>query len=57
MIGTSSAGFHTAALPYASAGASFQAGMAIGKFQGVIAAATTTGSRRAYRKAAAEWLG
>ena len=31
--------------------------MAMGKFQGVMAETTPTGSRRAYRKVAAEWLG
>ena len=45
--GTLSDGFQMTALPYASAGASFHAGMASGKFQGVIAAMTPTGTRRA----------
>src|SRR5262249_2939224 len=44
------AGFQTTVLPYASAGAIFQAGMAMGKFQGVIAATTPTGSRRGGRE-------
>ena len=43
--GVNSAGFITTALPKASAGASFQAGMAIGKFQGVIRPTMPTGSR------------
>ena len=34
--GTRSAGLMTTVLPQASAGAIFQAGMAIGKFQGVM---------------------
>ena len=38
-------GFHTTALPYASAGAIFQAGIAIGKFQGVMSPTTPMGSR------------
>ncbi len=37
LSGTSSAGLKTMVLPWASAGAIFQAGMAIGKFQGVMA--------------------
>src|SRR3989449_11392174 len=43
--GTRSAGLNTTQLPYASAGAIFQAGIAIGKFQGVIRPATTIGLR------------
>ncbi len=43
--GTRSAGFSTTQLPKASAGAIFQAGIAIGKFQGVIRPTTPTGSR------------
>ncbi len=43
--GTSSAGLKTTQLPKASAGAIFQAGMASGKFHGVTAATTPTGSR------------
>ena len=43
--GTSSAGLNTTQFPYASAGAIFQAGMASGKFHGVMAATTPTGSR------------
>ena len=39
-----SEGFHSTALPKASAGAIFQAGIAIGKFHGVIAATTPTGA-------------
>ena len=45
--GTISAGFQTTVLPNASAGASFQEGIAIGKFHGVIAVTTPSGSRRA----------
>jgi len=43
--GTRSAGLNTTQLPYASAGAIFQAGIAIGKFQGVIRPTTPIGSR------------
>ena len=43
--GASSAGLKTTQLPNASAGAIFQAGIASGKFHGVIAATTPTGSR------------
>ena len=43
--GTISAGFSRTALPKASAGASFQAGIAAGKFQGVIRPMTPIGSR------------
>ena len=43
--GTSSAGLKTTQLPNASAGAIFQAGIASGKFHGVIAATTPSGSR------------
>ena len=43
--GTSSAGLNTTVLPNASAGAIFQAGIASGKFHGVIAATTPSGSR------------
>src|SRR5690606_21956632 len=39
-------GFHTAVLPAASAGASFQAASRSGEFQGVIAATTPSGSSR-----------
>ncbi len=42
--GVTSAGFTTTALPAASAGASFCASLAIGEFQGVIAATTPSGS-------------
>ena len=38
------AGFQTTGLPQARAGASFQAGIASGKFQGVSAQTTPTGS-------------
>ena len=47
MSGTSSAGFQTTVFPNAIAGAIFQAGIASGKFHGVIAATTPSGSRRA----------
>src|SRR5688572_29412603 len=43
--GTSSAGLNTTQLPYAKAGAIFHAGIAIGKFQGVISPTTPSGSR------------
>src|SRR6201999_3191664 len=42
--GVSSAGFETTVQPEARAGAIFRASMAIGKFHGVMAAATPTGS-------------
>ena len=45
--GVSEAGFSTAVLPQISAGNSFQAGMAIGKFQGVMIPATPIGRRMA----------
>ncbi len=41
----SSAGFSTTVLPQTRAGQSFQAGIAIGKFHGVIAPTTPTGIR------------
>jgi len=41
--GTRSAGLKTTALPKANAGAIFQAGMAMGKFHGVITPNTPTG--------------
>ena len=41
----SSAGLRTTVLPQTSAGQSFQAGIAIGKFHGVIAPTTPTGMR------------
>ena len=40
------AGFITTVLPVTSAGALFQAGMAKGKFQGVMSATTPSGWRR-----------
>ena len=43
--GTRSAGLNTTQLPYASAGAIFHAGMAIGKFHGVMIPTTPSGSR------------
>ena len=45
VAGVSDAGFMTTVLPKASAGALFQAGIAIGKFQGVIRPNTPSGSR------------
>ncbi len=45
VAGVSEAGLMTTVLPNASAGALFHAGMAIGKFQGVIIANTPSGSR------------
>ncbi len=44
--GVGLAGFSTTVLPKARAGADFQAGMAMGKFQGAISPNTPTGSRR-----------
>ena len=43
--GVSSAGFSTTVLPAASAGPSFQAAIASGKFHGTIRPTTPTGSR------------
>ena len=43
--GTRSAGLNTTVLPWQSAGAIFHAGMAIGKFHGVMMPTTPTGSR------------
>lgn len=43
--GTSSAGLNTTVFPQARAGAIFQAGIATGKFQGVMSPTTPTGSR------------
>ena len=42
--GVCSAGFKTTALPAASAGASFQAAIKIGKFHGMICPTTPNGS-------------
>ena len=39
------AGFHTTVLPYTSAGASFHAGIAMGKLNGVMTPTTPTGLR------------
>ena len=47
--GESGEAFHTHAFPCASAGASFQAGMASGKFQGVISPTTPRGRRLVMR--------
>ena len=44
--GVSSAGLSTTVLPAASAGASFQAAIASGKFHGVIRPTTPIGSRK-----------
>ena len=44
--GVSDAGLNTTVLPATSAGATFHAGIAIGKFQGVMHATTPSGSRR-----------
>ena len=46
LAGTALAGLNTTALPKASAGAIFQAAVAMGKFHGVMMATTPTGSRR-----------
>jgi hypothetical protein len=45
LSGASDAGFRTTVLPATSAGASFHAGIALGKFQGVISATTPSGLR------------
>ena len=45
--GAAEAGFNTTVLPQTSAGASFHAGIALGKFHGVISAATPSGRRNA----------
>ena len=45
LAGTSSAGLKTTVQPYASAGATFHAGIAIGKFHGVMIPTTPSGSR------------
>ncbi len=45
MAGVGVAGFSTTVLPKASAGALFHAGIAIGKFHGVIRPKTPTASR------------
>ena len=47
LSGATEAGFNTTVLPQISAGASFQAGIALGKFHGVISATTPTGLRTA----------
>ena len=46
IAGVTLAGFMTTQLPNASAGADFHAGIAIGKFHGVIRPKTPTASRR-----------
>ena len=46
VIGVALAGLRIRVLPAASAGASFQAAISSGKFQGTIWAQTPTGSRR-----------
>ena len=45
VAGVGPAGFMTTVLPNASAGADFHAGIAIGKFHGVMSPNTPTGSR------------
>ena len=52
--GVSSAGFRTTVFPQTSAGASFQAGIAIGKFHGVIAPTTPTGYPNGHLELVAE---
>ena len=47
LSGAAEAGFSTTVLPQISAGASFQAGMALGKFHGVIRPTTPIGLRSA----------
>ncbi len=51
--GDCSAGLSTVVLPQASAGASFQAAISSGKFQGMICPTTPTGCRTRYVKAGA----
>ena len=46
MSGASCASLSTTVFPYASAGAVFQAGIAAGKFHGVIRPTTPSGRRR-----------
>ncbi|MNL37516.1 hypothetical protein D3C87_1596660 [compost metagenome] len=55
--GVTSDGFRTTVQPAASAGASFRVTMADGKFHGVIAATTPTGSLRTNSRVSGEWLG
>ena len=45
LAGVKDAGFNITAFPHMSAGAAFQAGIAIGKFQGAIIPTTPRGSR------------
>ena len=47
LSGAADAGLTTTVLPQISAGASFQAGMALGKFQGVTSPTTPIGLRMA----------
>ena len=47
LSGAAEAGFITTVLPQISAGASFHAGMALGKFQGVMSPTTPIGLRSA----------
>src|SRR5579862_8414390 len=47
LSGAAEAGFNTTVLPQISAGAIFHAGMALGKFQGVISPTTPMGLRSA----------
>ena len=48
LSGAGEAGLITTVLPQISAGASFQAGIAEGKFHGVISPTTPTGLRKAH---------
>ena len=48
--GASDAGFSTTVLPATSAGASFHAGIAAGKFHGVMRPTTPSGLRRVKQK-------
>ncbi len=52
--GVSSEGFNTTVQPAASAGPTLRVIMAAGKFQGVMAATTPTGSRSTIRRLSAE---
>src|SRR5665811_414952 len=50
VMGAALAGFKTTVLPLISAGASFQEGMATGKFQGVMRPTVPSGSRTVYSR-------
>ena len=50
MAGACEAGLSTTVFPHSNAGTSFQAGMAMGKFHGVMSDTTPSGSRRVSSK-------